>query len=247
MIYNNITNTLRLYCREQFIYWWEQYRQNGGYAHYAYHRLQAIAFGLEYLTDLDFPGIDQYKEAVYSLLTNPQLMRELPGKHPAGQALVDLVTEQFISTMEMLQPDCPSPPINYRRQLRGEDAQWVKQQFADRWGYRYPDYWYPLTQESKPEPSFFVTWDVAERHLPELEDFFAQKGLCYEFGESGAPLWSTCAECAVTLFCPELAHAAKDFSWIVYCSHEMTITFAGSIVPQIQKIMADSQEDRNLW
>ncbi len=247
MIYNNITAALRVYCREQIDFWRKLYDQNRGREHYAYRRLEAIAFSLEYLTDQDFPSFGHYKEVVYSLLTAPKLMPELPERHPEGRALVDRVVDSFVSTMDGLQSDCPAPPIDYRRQLYGEEAQRVKQQFADRWGYRYSQYWYPLTREDKPEPAFFVMWAVAQRHLPELEAYFAQKGLCYEYGEDTGPLWHTCAECEVSLFCAEVAHAAKDFSWMVYCSHEMTIAFVGSIVPDIQRIMADSQKYWNIW
>jgi hypothetical protein len=39
----------------------------------------------------------------------------------------------------------------------------------------------------------------------------------------------------------ETAYCPKDFSWIIYYSHENTVTFAGTIVPQIKKLLRSEQ------
>ena len=45
----------------------------------------------------------------------------------------------------------------------------------------------------------------------------------------------------------ETAYIAKDFNWIVYKSHEGTITFSGSILYDVKRILKPKQEYWNIY
>ena len=45
----------------------------------------------------------------------------------------------------------------------------------------------------------------------------------------------------------ECAYLPKDLSWIIYFSHEETVTFAGSILGAVKELLADEREHWNKW
>ena len=45
----------------------------------------------------------------------------------------------------------------------------------------------------------------------------------------------------------EVAYTDKDFRWLIYFSHEGTVTFAGSFVPQVKNILRNETAHWNRW
>ena len=45
----------------------------------------------------------------------------------------------------------------------------------------------------------------------------------------------------------ECAYLPKDLSWIIYFSHEGTVTFAGSILSAVRELLAGEREHWNKW
>jgi len=126
-------------------------------------------------------------------------------------------------------------PLFYRRTLDGDAVRFWRQSIAATWGA--PDgYWYPLGDKTHPSlvalelhgidktdlqariGSFFT--DNAVARVIELREF----GEGYELDASAAVLSYTDGEGFWT---------AAEGDWIVYCSHEGTITFGGKIASEI--------------
>ena len=101
------------------------------------------------------------------------------------------------------------------------------------------------------EGKLFIAPGRIEPYLPQISRLLElPRNRIYEYGEG----WyeePCCAE--VEALEPysgvETACCPRVFSWIIYYSHENTLTFAGSIVPEIRKILVSERAywDRFEW
>lgn len=135
----------------------------------------------------------------------------------------------------------------YYKEIGGDEARNISAQFLNTWGYN-GSYWYPL-EEMPSDDKLFIAPKWVELHLDEIYHLLGlPQNSVYLYAES-FPSQPACAEVNELLFyngC-ESAHCPKDFSWIIYFSHENTVTFAGTIVPQIKQIFANEKVHWNQW
>ena len=135
----------------------------------------------------------------------------------------------------------------YLRVLTGEEKAELEYAVLEKWDYD-THYWYPISGGFD-ESRLFLS---ADRFEPYYDRLCAMLGLpeerVYECGESLFEL-SGCAE--VDDICGygsnECAYFPKDLSWIIYFSHENTVTFAGDILPMVKELLANEREHWNKW
>ena len=237
MIYNNVTDTLRQWSKEYARKALSMYDFQGGPSSLLYRVPYDLAFWLGTLTDRDFSDFASYCQAVRDLLPVP--ITPPLGHEPTKieEYYIRQTEHAFLHELSRLNPDCPSPGTPYFRVLPDAEASFVKGKLAELWDCRENQYWYPLSAVSIPTDQLcYVSTSSLEGRLDELgallllpekhafclgESWFNLPN-CVETGELSAYAGSECF------------YAAKDYRWLIYFSHEDTVSFAGSIVPMIK-------------
>ncbi len=136
----------------------------------------------------------------------------------------------------------------YYRFVQGPERERLEYAILEKWGYCL-DYWYPLTGEFD-EGKLFLN---AARIYPYWNRLCKIVGLpekrIYEYGESFFQSGGQLAETDEMdgYGCCETVYLPKDLSWIIYVSHEDTVTFAGSILGAVKELLADEREHWNKW
>jgi hypothetical protein len=250
MIFNNVTNTLRNWCNEMTLHYSDEYqlertRTGQSVRFLSYLVTSELSYQLGTIIDKDYPSFEEYQKAVLKLL--PQhidyaLKKEL-GK--IETYYVQSTESAFREYLESVSPDCLSPNVPYNRIIPGEEANITANRFYEAWRYD-TTYWYPLNNmpgddklfisPARIEPYLHAIYRLLrlpKEHIYEYGESVYDHPYCAEVDELGD--YSGC-ECA---FCP------KDFAWIIYFSHENTVTFAGAIVPQIKEILRAEMEHWN--
>ena len=238
MIYNNVTDTLRKWCKEYGRKALSMYDFQGGPSSLLYRVPYDLAFWLGTLTDRDFTDFTSYCQAVRDLLPVP--VTPPLGHEPTmiEQYYIQKTEGAFLEEFSHLAPDCPSPGIPYFRVLTEAEAFFVKGKLAEFWDCRENQYWYPLSAVTVPSDQlFYLPASSLEGRLVELGALLhlpEKHAFC--LGES----WFTLPNCVETGELSDYAgsecfYAAKDFRWLIYFSHEETVSFAGSIVPMIKE------------
>jgi len=250
VVYNNVTNTLRNWCDEMTQRYSEAYQQersrNGQSVRFlSYLVTTELSYKLGTLIDKEYPSFEEYLKAILELL--PQHI-DYTLKKEFGKIetyYIQAAESAFREYMNSVSPDCTSPNVPYNRIIRGEEANIIANRYYEAWRYD-TTYWYPLNRMSGDEKLFISP----ERIVPYLGEIFRLLKLpqnhVYEYGESvyDHPYCAEVDELGDYSGC-ECAFCPKDFSWIIYYSHENTVTFAGTIVPRIKEILHAEQEHWN--
>ena len=249
MVYNNVTNTLRAWCSEMTQRYCDAYQQERAKSGQSLRYLpQLVTSELQYklgaLIDRDFSDYDAYRAAIKDLMAfhpDPALSRK-PGKIETHY--IQTTEAAFRDYLDSLPADRPAPDWPYCRNIRGEEAERITARIYDAWGYD-TTYWYPL--DGKPgDGRFFIASQWVAPHWDEIRRLLdLPRKHIYEYGESAyGPFYCSEVDDLDPDAGVEYACCAMDFSWLIYFSHENTVTFAGTIVPRILEIL---HADREHW
>ena len=246
MVYNNVTNTLRNWCNEMTehyadLYLQERARTGQSVRFLSYHVTAELSYKLGTVVDKYYPSFEAYRNAVLDLVSL-RIDCILSKKFDENEAsYIRSAESAFRDYLDTVSPDCPSPKMPYDRIIWGTEADSIAEQFMKVWQYD-TNYWYPLNGMAD-EDKLFI-------HPKRLKPYFDQinqlvglpQNRIYRYGEA----WYDRPHCAEVdkledFSGCEMAYCPKDFSWIIYYSHEYTVTFAGSILPQIKEILSAEQ------
>ena len=245
MIYNNVTDTLRQWCIEYGQMGLSMYAFQGGPSSLLYRVPYDLAFWLGTLTDRDFSDYASYFQAVWDLLPVP--ITPPLGHEPTKieQYYIQNTELAFLEQFSLLAPDCPFPGIPYFRVLPEAEASSVKGKLAELWDCRENQYWYPLSAVSISSNQLcYVTASSLEGRLDELGTLLhLSEKHAFCMGEG----WFNLPNCVETGELSDYAgsecfYAAKDYRWLIYFSHEDTVSFAGSIVPMIKERFGEASK-----
>lgn len=250
MVYNNVTCTLRNWCDKMTQHYsdaYEQERARTGQSilFLSYLVTAELSYKLCALIDKEYPSYEEYQKAVLALL--PQhidytLKKELDETEIYYVQHAESAFREFMSSISQ---NCSSPNAPYYRIIHGEEANDITNRFYEKWGYNIT-YWYPLNNMSG-DDKLFISPKRIKPYLPKIHQLLGlPQNHIYEYGEA----WYDCPHCAEVEELEnysgcEKAYCPKDFSWIVYYSHENTVTFPGTIVPGIKEILRTEQEHWN--
>lgn len=253
MRYNNVIETLRCHCArlsEQYTSEYHEASRGGRSLLYMRYLVTGeLDFKLGTLIDREFGDFADLKHTVLDLMTwhlNPTLSSPLS---PEESGHVSVAEEAFLHCLEGISPDCSHPQVPYDRNIIGREAEWIGRRFRQVWSYDPRKCWYPLTGTADKDMLFVMT-DYMEAHFDEICRLIGIPGRhIFMYGESWYPGVPGCAEVEeiVGYGGCEVAYTDPDFNWIIYFSHEDTVTFAGSILPEIRQILKDEKAHWNQW
>lgn len=245
MVFNGVTEYLRRYCYDLE----EQYRKRSEEERLCTGRsllfvkgffFEEMAYKLAALVDWDAPSFEAYREQVRALI--PVRKAYVLRKERVPEALV-LVRE----AEEELRVRLCSLTEHYLRVIHGEERERLEYAILEKWGYC-ADYWYPL-KGSFDESKLFLNVDWFEPYWDRLCQLLGlPEYRVYEYGESYFDDGQLLEVDDITGYGGnECAYLPKDLSWIIYFSHEGTVTFAGAILPAVRELLASEREHWNKW
>lgn len=249
----------RQYCEDQYRVWSEKYSRlaaeggdrNGYYytpeAYRTFPRYQvldAVRTELERLTGADLEDIDEARDLLVLAGETAQSDSTEYDDRDAQQAVAE-ERQKFVDHLRSLSKEQieSTEVLPWKRVLSPEEADQIWSSLEGRWGLKRREYWYPL-RESKPDE----VEAVQDSHFleaftpPKLREVLRNRGVerLWELREYGPEY-----ELDVELFDPCYTGAegfwtsAGDPDWIVYASHESSITVGGWLLGQVQRDWTD--------
>lgn len=263
-IIENLHTAVRRYCIDRSFYWHEKYnelqsnekdRSASDYsdkAYYIFSRynvLGAILIEIERFRPEEFKTLDEARSFFKLVVNEAQSMfTDSPSSNIARMAMreerealgkfIDDLTEQDLSAIE---------PLFYRRVLSNEESKLVRGKLQRRWEIP-KHYWYPLAVEQPENVEAFLDdffekeiganklREILQKHAVNRIYEIREDMLDYEFELSVLDPYYNGAE---GFWCD------KNFDWVIYASHESSITIGGWLLAEIKKIWLNWEE--RIW
>lgn len=205
----------------------------------------SMSYMLASLIDREFDTFEAFREAARSLAGEKIHHGLIVEKNPVALELVAQAEGEYLAFVDSVQADVNAAPGPYYRVIMGMEKESLAYAILEKWDYA-ADYWYPM-KGGFDDSKLYLGVDILE---PYMERLLVLLGLpenrVYEYGES----WYVGEHCAEVddLYGyggNEAVYLPKDLSWIIYFSHEGTVTFGGSIVPAVKELLKDETEHWN--
>jgi hypothetical protein len=247
----------RRYCLDQHAFWCERYsegvrrggdRQREG-CHYTdealtifprYNVLNAIRVELERID----PGTLDDLEATRSLLTLAgEVAEDVFTRGPTGEieqraiaeereAFCHRIRELTVSELEGVEP------LPHRRVLSDEESKSLWSRLRERWQIS-EGYWYPLSDCALPRVVAFQTWAFEEAVPSErLHALLASRGIrqVWELREYGPEYEQDVLVLQPSYNGAEGYWSSGEMDWIIYASHEGSVTIGGWLLREVKTI-----------
>ena len=252
MTFNNTINHLKEWCLSKADFYHKSYNEKGGVLYVGYQVAYEMLFKLSTLIDKPFEDISYLKETILNFIDvhyEPYLLKP---QNKLAKHIIEKTNLEFRDFLEeVTSTKEPLSLINipYNRVIIGSEAIVLQEKFRSVWGYVNTSLWFPLIgDEPKDNPEkFFIMFDYLEPYMKQIEQIIGlpQRHI-YCYGESNFEP-SNCIETVeIGKYdgCEKI-YTDTDFSWAIYFSHENTVSFAGSIVPEVKKLLSDKKEHWN--
>ncbi|HEY9258984.1 hypothetical protein, partial [Chitinophaga sp.] len=228
----------RRYCIDHHAHWANRYRNERS----------GQDFPVYTYSDSDYDLFPRYNMLsailgeIEVLVGNPAVSREtlvqiglsagLPftedEEHPIETAAIQQEREKFIHFIQTITPEAleQTAPLPHRRRLDATEKEQVDLQLLERWNYD-GNYWDPIDPKSPSEVVYLAKRDVTTADYESLRRFIDGHARPYllEITEEGVITEITPADFNPDSY--ETAYFDEHYEWIIYGSHELTITFAG--------------------
>ena len=267
----------RHYCIENFAFWSDKYSKEQSGNPYSdndynliprYNVLLAILQGVETFVGQEFSSFETCKQALVSIGQNSHSIftidgnDELPllgesGKFKSTTGRQNRIEKKAIIEERKKFTDFINSRTNenisdveslpYRHRLTDKEMLFVRQQLLNLWNYD-GGYWNPLDENSPKETVFLMTDNLTTEDCNEIRKFLISKSNAriYEVTEDRMDYEIEFDSFDIALY--ETIVTDKTFEWVIYGSHEDTITFGGSwLVDFIKKLFADRPDKLNKW
>jgi hypothetical protein len=246
----------RRYCIKQHGYWCdvyesiskkdegidspEEYTDEDYNTFPRYHTLKAILNEVEKIDADNLPVFSELLKLLVEAGKNASdIFFDATGNDITERAITD-EKEKFVKHIQNLSEESVGDrePLPYRRILSQEEITALWEKIDERWGTTGTEYWYPLI-ENKTESSL-TAYDALSFHSKmssdELQSIMGKWGVerLYELREYGDENYSL----SIDLWDPRYNGAegfwvSEDLDWILYASHENTITVGGRLTEEI--------------
>lgn len=252
MTYNGVTEHLHRLClerREAFYRQNQEERACTGRSLFFVKRFfyDEMAYKLLMLVDGEFESFGSWREKVRSLvpMRKSYVLEHLPD--PEARELLRQAEREFLEFLEGVKETDTAPMECYARVIHGEERELLEYAILEKWDYC-ANYWYPL-KGAADESKLFLNTEYLEVYWDRL---CALLGLpeqrVYEYGESYYEDGQLMEVDALDGYGGnECAYLPKDLSWVIYFSHEETVTFAGTILPMVRELLKEEREHWNKW
>ena len=126
------------------------------------------------------------------------------------------------------------------KELKAEDAKKVLTMLKKEFHYSPSEYLFPMNEVKPSANCFYVNLkDISEKKMVEIKKLILSEFKSVYYTDENLSLESIVEETDVLDFkhSYEAVYTDKSFEWLIYVSHEGTITFAGSIVSKIKSLL----------
>jgi hypothetical protein len=231
----------RRYCQDNHSYWTDRYskeRTGQDFPEYTYsdqdynlfpryNVLSAIVGQIEMLVGKTFPDLASCREVLVQIGTSAQ--SPLTGSDNAiDQAAMEEERNKYRLFIQNISEEELTlvASLPYRRRLNEDERAAVRQQLLERWNYD-GEYWDPLVENSPAETLYLSKEQISTADHQSIIDFISTHAQPHLL-EVTEDLTDT--EIASSEFhpdCYETVYCDYTYSWLIYGSHESTISFAG--------------------
>lgn len=128
-------------------------------------------------------------------------------------------------------------PLPYRRVLTGEELSKLRERLAERWGIDPYGYWHPLAECSLPDVMAFQEQAFGECvSAHQLRHLLISRGIArvWEISEWGPSYIQDVVLLNLGYFGPERYWSSSDMDWLLYQSHENSVTVGGWLLEQVR-------------
>lgn len=246
---NNIVNMARQYCIERSAQYKQQYFKAGmtGFVFYKYLATDELLYWVETLIDKDFDNDDTCVRALISF-TNHFTSDSLTSPPNAlAKKYVNDEKQNYIGYVSKLTSNCRPISLPYSRTITGEEKIHIREKLAERWNYHVGSYWDPLNETTKDETLFIMHKYMAQHQQDLSKSILNVYGWIFRYGEGFIERYE-CVQADWLNFeysGRETIYTNRDTTWVIYLSHEGTVTFAGEILPNVKNILSDQQSKWN--
>ncbi len=246
----------RRYCMEQYALWTGKYASfpsGGPYSDKAYDTFPRYRFADETLINIerlvfgDKVLLPEARDLLVSAGAEAfeELKKQFVQQAIAVAALKEEVNayQGFIEGLTFSEKGIE--PLPFRRVLPDEEVTALWHVLQDRWDIRGPGYgWFPLSEE--PQPPGLLTfhtdlWDARRGDLL-FKEFLAEtsEARCFVLRELGPPDYEMDRELAEPTYDGSERFLFTNADWVVYASHESSLTLAGTICAFFQNRWNDA-------
>lgn len=214
-----------------------------------YHVLHAIQAAVEAFTPADFASLDEARELLAAAAESAENVFTRPPNGEIERRSMDEERTVFADYMRGVSEEelAKVEPLPFRRTLTSDESEHLRNELKTRWGF--DGYWYPLDRPDTAEPPEnavaltadpFFSAEVQGR----LRDVLAGLGV--------SRLWElreldTDSDCELDLELFEPVYTGSEGTWtdnsrdwLVYASHEASVTVAGTqLLPAFQQAFPD--------
>lgn len=253
---------IRQYCIDRYNHWTENYKNldalekgfsvESGYSDESlsviprYNVLSAILTEIERHQPTDFSDFEEAKEFFILAVNEAQNDFTKTPKEEIEQRTINDERELLIKYIIQLSESDLSKvkPLYYRHILSKRESNFVRDQLKTIWNVE--GYFYPLENQTRKDMEAFQDkYFEQEFSFEKLQKIFRQRGVnkIWEIREDRED-----CEIDLSIFEPfggEDFWCDATFDWLIYCSHENSITFAGSILPEIKNNWTNWQD--RIW
>jgi hypothetical protein len=194
----------------------------------------------------DFSSLEEATSLiVIAIRTAEDVITRNPNRK--AQEAMDEEREAFVDFIQTLSKEELGniEPLPYRRVLRKSESQQIWAALKKAWNIQY-DYWYPLSDCSVSNVSAFQDKYFQEEVGPEtLQTLLAKHGITrvWELRQYGPEY-----ELELTELYPyedEGYWCSEEMDWIIYASHESSVTIGGWLLGEVKKVWPNWEE--RIW
>ncbi len=138
-------------------------------------------------------------------------------------------------------------PMSFRHRLTDQEMALVRKQLADIWNFN-GDYWNPLDDKCSKETVFVMEDNLTEDDNRKIVEFIVANSSkrLFEITEDRIDYEIELDGFNLDLY--ETIVTDKSFSWVIYGSHEDTLTFGGTkLIEFIKSLFIDRPDKLNKW
>lgn len=254
----NLHTSIRRYCMERYSYWTKKYgelasvgKDRSGYEYTEealctfprYNVLKAILVEVERHRPGDFTSLNEAKRAFRDVAANAQSIFTQPPIGALDQQAMNDEREALDNFISKITKDdlLLVEPLFYRRVLSAEESASIWDRLQTDWGVS-QGYWYPVVDCKREDMEAFQdTHYEKEVGVEKLRTIFRTHGIeiLWEMREDGINY-----ELELSVFEPyyngnEGYWCDGTFEWIVYASHESSITIGGWLLPEVKGVWSN--------
>jgi hypothetical protein len=219
------------YCMDNYIYWFDKYKnQNAPNGHSLFPRylvLEAILQKLQMNIDLPASTVEECLSELISIGNNAQSDSINNIKSEIGIEAINDERKKFIEYISNVQEDQLNKvlPLPYDRKLNVDESMTIREKFKHIWAFG-GGYWNPLTDDYKGETLFLMVCDMKKEDKEKIVHFLTigSEKRFFTIDDMGNDFETEIIEFESV----EVAYTNKSFEWILYFSHEGTVTFGGT-------------------